>query len=51
MKITTDTETRKRAQKMFASTLAHLDTILIRGKTVNISKETINRMLHDPKYT
>ncbi|KAH0768934.1 hypothetical protein KY290_012915 [Solanum tuberosum] len=44
------TETTKRAQKTLATILAPLDTITIQGKIVNISEESINRMLHGPEY-
>ncbi|KAH0748227.1 hypothetical protein KY290_027459 [Solanum tuberosum] len=51
MNMAAETETTKRAQKTLAATFVPLDTIIIRGKTVNISEETINRMLHGPEYT
>uniref|UniRef100_M1DZG0 Putative plant transposon protein domain-containing protein n=1 Tax=Solanum tuberosum TaxID=4113 RepID=M1DZG0_SOLTU len=51
MSIAVETETTKRAQKTLATTLDHLDTVTVRGKIVNISEETINRILQGPEYT
>ncbi|KAH0773546.1 hypothetical protein KY290_010683 [Solanum tuberosum] len=51
MNIAAETETTKRAQKELVATLDPLDTITVRGRIVNISEETINRMLHGLEYT
>ncbi|KAH0715035.1 hypothetical protein KY284_007940 [Solanum tuberosum] len=45
-----ETETTKHRQKDIASTWGPLDSIIVRGTFVNISKSTINRMLHGPEY-
>ncbi|KAH0689073.1 hypothetical protein KY289_016431 [Solanum tuberosum] len=46
-----DTETTNRGQKAFASTWGPLNSIVVWGKSVDISETTINRMLHGPEYT
>uniref|UniRef100_M1E0J0 Putative plant transposon protein domain-containing protein n=1 Tax=Solanum tuberosum TaxID=4113 RepID=M1E0J0_SOLTU len=51
MNLAAETETTKRAHKIVAATLGPLDIVIVRGKIINISEETINRMLHAPDYT
>ncbi|KAH0720142.1 hypothetical protein KY284_005172 [Solanum tuberosum] len=51
MNFVIDIETTKRGQKAFTSTWRPLNSIVGRGKSVDIAKATINRMLHGPEYT
>ena len=44
------TETTKRGQKDFAATLGPLDLIIIKGKSIDILKIYIKRMLHGSDY-
>uniref|UniRef100_M1DGD8 Integrase core domain containing protein n=1 Tax=Solanum tuberosum TaxID=4113 RepID=M1DGD8_SOLTU len=51
MNFATETETTKHGKKDIASTWGPLDSIMVRGTSVNISKSIVSRMLHGPEYT
>ncbi|KAH0781386.1 hypothetical protein KY290_000984 [Solanum tuberosum] len=51
MNFAADTKTTKRGQKDIAITWGPLISIMVRGKSIDISEATINRMLHGPEYT
>ncbi|KAH0698590.1 hypothetical protein KY284_012805 [Solanum tuberosum] len=43
-------KTIKRGQKTLVRTWGPLNSIVVRGKSVDISEDTINKMLHGPEY-
>uniref|UniRef100_M1DW28 Uncharacterized protein n=1 Tax=Solanum tuberosum TaxID=4113 RepID=M1DW28_SOLTU len=51
MNFAAETETTKCGQKDIASTWGPLNSIIVRGKLVDVSEATINRILHGPEYT
>ncbi|KAH0773844.1 hypothetical protein KY290_010981 [Solanum tuberosum] len=51
MNLAADIETTKRGQKDMASTWGSLNSIIVRGKSIDISEALINRMLYGPKYS
>ncbi|KAH0709098.1 hypothetical protein KY284_010525 [Solanum tuberosum] len=51
MNFAADTETTKSGQKDMASTWGPLNSILVRGKSIDISEASINRILHGPEYS
>lgn len=51
MNLSTDTETTKRGQKDLDITLGPLNSIIIQSKSIDILKNSINRMLHGPEYS
>uniref|UniRef100_M1D9B6 Putative plant transposon protein domain-containing protein n=1 Tax=Solanum tuberosum TaxID=4113 RepID=M1D9B6_SOLTU len=51
MNFAADTETTKRGQKDMASTWGPLNSIIVRGKSIDISEALINRMLYGPEYS
>uniref|UniRef100_M1DXK6 Integrase core domain containing protein n=1 Tax=Solanum tuberosum TaxID=4113 RepID=M1DXK6_SOLTU len=51
MNFVADTETMKRGQKDMAITWSPLTSIIVRGKSIDISEALINRMLHGLEYS
>ncbi|KAK4726943.1 hypothetical protein R3W88_031860 [Solanum pinnatisectum] len=51
MNFSADTETTKRGQSDIAMTWGPLNSIIVRGKSVDILEATIKRMLHGPEYS
>uniref|UniRef100_M1DVF2 Integrase core domain containing protein n=1 Tax=Solanum tuberosum TaxID=4113 RepID=M1DVF2_SOLTU len=51
MNFVADTETTKRGQKYMVITWGPLNSIINRGKSIDISKASINRMLYSPEYS
>ncbi|KAH0722909.1 hypothetical protein KY290_005575 [Solanum tuberosum] len=51
MNFVADTETTKRGQKYMAITWGPLNSIIVRGKSIDISEASINRMLYGSEYS
>jgi len=51
MNFAADTETTKRGQKDMASTWGPLNSIIVRGKSIDISKASINRIFYGLEYS
>uniref|UniRef100_M1E122 Uncharacterized protein n=1 Tax=Solanum tuberosum TaxID=4113 RepID=M1E122_SOLTU len=51
MNFTAETETTKWGKKDLASTWGPLNSIMVRGKWIDISEATINKMMHGLEYT
>ncbi|KAH0748213.1 hypothetical protein KY290_027445 [Solanum tuberosum] len=51
MNFVAETETTKCGQRDNAITWVPLNSIIVRGESIDISEATINRMLHGPNYT
>uniref|UniRef100_M1E0A8 Uncharacterized protein n=1 Tax=Solanum tuberosum TaxID=4113 RepID=M1E0A8_SOLTU len=51
MNFSADTQTMKRGQKDMAITWGPLNSIIVRGKSIDIFEASINRILYGPKYS